>query len=353
MAVVSRPIRIIGTKTVFPVPCRAGLSADGMTGEEYSRTVYTAPNVGRRDAAGDDRQPDLRERDKARLQMNEKVYLNGDIIDLAKAVVTVSNPSLLHGVGLFETLRAYDGRAFLLQRHIDRMTDSAKHFDMPVLQLVEQIPDAVAAVLAANRLKNARIRFTVMPPGAQDGHERSTLLVAAQETAGYPPVLYERGMTVHLNTRWRQSDLDPLAGHKTTSYFSRLLALRDAQAAGCGEGLWFTPENRLAQGCISNVFVVKEGVLRTPPLDTPVVPGITRQVVIELATEAGVKTEQVPLTVNDLLDADEVFLTNSVMEIMPVTRIERKAVSNEKPGPITGQLQQAYNAMTRQTKSTS
>lgn len=285
--------------------------------------------------------------------MTEKVYLNGEIVDLSKAAVTVSNPSLLHGVGLFETLRAYDGRAFLLQRHIERMANSARHFDMPVLEMMEQIPDAVAALLAANGLKNARIRFTVMPPGAQDENERPTLLVAAQETAGYPTALYERGMTVQLNTRWRQSNLDPLAGHKTTSYFSRLLALRDAQAAGCGEGLWFTPENRLAQGCISNVFIVKEGGLRTPSLDTPVVPGITREVAIELAARAGIKVEQTALTVHDLLDADEVFLTNAVMQIMPVTRIERKALGNEKPGPITGQLQKAYNEMTRQPESTS
>ncbi|NLE57054.1 MAG: hypothetical protein GX616_01745 [Planctomycetes bacterium] len=285
--------------------------------------------------------------------MSEKVYLNGEIVELSKAAVTVSNPSLLHGVGLFETLRSYDGRAFLLQRHIERMINSAKHFDMPVLELTERIPDAVAAVLTANKLKNARIRFTAMPPGAQGENEGPTLLVAAQETAGYPPALYERGMTVHLNTRWRQSGLDPLAGHKTTSYFPRLLALRDAQAAGCGEALWFTPDNRLAEACMSNVFIVKGNGLRTPTLDTPVLPGITREVVIELAARAGLQVEQTALTVNDLLDADEVFLTNAIMEIMPVTRIEQKALGNEKPGPITSQLLKAYDEMTRQAESTS
>jgi len=285
--------------------------------------------------------------------MTEKVYLNGDIVEMAKAAVTVSNPSLLHGVGLFETLRSYDERAFLLQRHIERMINSAKHFDMPVLELMERIPDAVAAVLTANKLKNARIRFTAMPPGAQGENEGPTLLVAAQETAGYPRALYERGMTVHLNTRWRQSGLDPLAGHKTTSYFPRLLALRDAQAAGCGESLWFTPDNHLAEACMSNVFIVKGGRLRTPTLDTPVLPGITREVVIELAARAGLQVEQTALTVNDLLDADEVFLTNAIMEIMPVTRIEKKALGNEKPGPITSQLLKAYDEMTRQAESTS
>ncbi len=278
--------------------------------------------------------------------MSEKVYLNGELIEMNQAAVPVSNPSLLHGVGLFETLRCYEGRPFRLQRHIDRMAASARHFDMPVLGLIEQVPEAVTAVLQANSLRNARVRFTVTPPGAHGDQEKPTLLVVSQVTAGYPPEFYTRGMTVHLNTRWRQSGHDPLAGHKTTSYFPRLLALRAAQAAGCGEGLWFTPDNRLAEGCMSNIFLVKGGRLRTPPLDTPVLPGVTREAVMELAAAAGIPIEQVACTINDLLDAEEVFLTNAIMEIMPVTRIERKTVGNEKPGAITRQLAEAYKGAT-------
>jgi branched-chain amino acid aminotransferase len=278
--------------------------------------------------------------------MTERAYLNGELIDISRAAVTVSNPALLHGVGLFETLRAYDGKPFRLQQHIDRLADSARHFDMPVLDLLEQIPQAVQAVLAANNLRNARIRFTLTPPGAHGEGERPTLLVAAQQTAGYPPELYERGMTVHLCTRWRQSAHDPLAGHKTTCYFPRLLALREAQAVGCGESLWFTPDNRLAEGCISNVFAVKGGRLRTPPLDTPVLPGITRAIAMELAAATGIAVDEVPCTVNDLLDADEVFLTNAIMEIMPVTRVERRTLADEKPGPLTGRLARAYAELT-------
>lgn len=274
--------------------------------------------------------------------MSEKIYINGELREPGNASVTVSNPSLLHGVGLFETLRAYDGRPFLLQEHMNRMACSARHFDMPVAKLLDEIPQAIAAVLDANRLRNARLRFTVTPPGAYDQSEKPTLLVSAQEATGYPPELYEKGMTIHLGTRWRQSSHDPLTGHKTTSYFSRLLGLRDAQAAGCGEGLWFTPDNRLAEGCISNVFLVKNGRLRTPPLETPVLPGITRAIVLQLARSASIETEETPCTVNDLLDADEVFLTNAIMEIMPVTRIERKSVSGEKPGPVTARLAGAY-----------
>jgi len=278
--------------------------------------------------------------------MNPRVYLNDRLVDATKAVVPASNPALLHGVGLFETLRSYDGRPFRLEAHIERMKASAAKLNMPVAEAIEKVPEAVAEVMEANRLRDARIRFTVAPPGQVAPADKPMLLVAAQETAGYPLELYERGMTVYACTDYRQSRHDPLAGHKTTSYFSRLLVLRDGQDRACGEALWFTPENLLAEGCISNVFLIKDHRLRTPPLDTPVLPGITRALVIELARQAGIEADEGPCTVEDLLGADELFLTNAIMEVMPVTRVEQKTIGNEHPGPITKQLASAYRELT-------
>jgi branched-chain amino acid aminotransferase len=191
------------------------------------------------------------------------------------------------------------------------------------------------------------VRFTVTAADPLDPQARPTLIVSAQAVTGYPPEMYEKGMTVFICTDYRQSAQDPLAGHKTTSYFPRLVALRTAQERGCNEALWFTPANLLAEGCISNVFLVKNGELRTPPLDTPVLPGIAREVVLEQAAALGITAHQVPCTIDDLLDADEVFLTNSVMEVMPVTRVERKAIANEKPGPVTRRLLEAYRTLTQ------
>jgi len=282
--------------------------------------------------------------------MTARVYLNGKLIEIHKAAVPVSNPALLHGVGLFETLRAYDGRPFRLQEHIERMKASAGKLNMPVLELIDRVPEAVWQVLDANRLKNARVRFTVTPPGQAEPSDEPTLLVAAQETAGYPQELYERGMTVYACTDYRQSGHDPLVGHKTTSYFSRLLVLRDGQDRSCGEALWFTPENCLAEGCISNVMLVKDGRLRTPPLDTPILPGITRAIVLELARAAGIAVEEDPCTITDVLEADELFLTNAIMEVMPVTHMERKAIGSEKPGPVTRKLAAAYRDLIEREK---
>ncbi len=278
--------------------------------------------------------------------MNPRVYLNGKIVESNKACVPASNPSLLHGVGLFETLRVYDGRVFALERHVERMKASADKLNMPVREQIERAADAVEEVVETNRLRNARVRFTVTPPGQMEPADEPTLLVAGQETAGYPQELYERGMTVYVCTDYRQSRQDPLAGHKTTSYFPRLLVLRNGQDRACGESLWFTPENHLAEGCLSNVFIVKDGTLLTPPLDTPVLPGITRAIVLELAEKARVPCEERPCTINDLLGADEVFLTNAIMEIMPVTRVEKKEIGAEKPGAITKLLAEAYRQLT-------
>ena len=225
------------------------------------------------------------------------------------------------------------------------MDASSRKLDVNIAAVLDRIPEAITAVCQANDLADARVRVTVTPPPVDA--DQPLLLVTAVAIAGYPPELYERGMTVLLCTDYRQSDKDPLAGHKTTSYLPRLLALRTAQQRDCGESIWFTPDNRLTEGCISNIFVVKKGTLTTPPLDAPVLPGVTREAVIELA-----KTNQIPInetagTVDDLLDADEVFLTNSIMEVMPVTRIERKPIANERPGEITGQLMNAYRKLVR------
>ena len=279
--------------------------------------------------------------------MSEKIYVNGEVLELAQARVSALNPGLLQGVGLFETLRAYEGRPFWLDRHIARMEASAEKLRLPLNTVTALVPEAVRAVLDANNLAEARVRFTITPPDPFDVETRPTLIVSAQAVTGYPPEMYEKGMTVFICTDFRQSAQDPLAGHKTTSYFPRLVALRIAQERGCSEALWFTPNNLLAEGCISNVFLVKNGELRPPPLDTPVLPGIAREVVLEQAKALGIPASEAPCTINDLLDADEVFLTNSVMEVMPVTRVERKAIADEKPGPVTRRLLEAYRALTR------
>ena len=177
-----------------------------------------------------------------------------------------------------------------------------------------------------------------------DGRPNLTVCVTASPLTPYPPEFFAKGMGVAISP-YRVSPDDPIAGHKCTCYLPRLLALRDAQAKRCGEALWFTTSNLLSEGSISNVFVVRGGKLATPPLDTPVLPGITRAAVIELASATRIEVEQKPLNVNDLLDADEVFLTNSIMEVMPVCRVEQREIGTGKPGPVTQKLAGEYRTV--------
>ena len=143
-------------------------------------------------------------------------------------------------------------------------------------------------------------------------------------------------------TDFRQNSKDPFAGHKTTCYGPRLAALRAAHEKLAAEALWFTTENRLAEGCVSNVFLVKNGQLMTPPESTPVLPGIARKTVLEITEREHIQCEQRPLDINDLLNAEEIFLTNVIMTILPVTAVEAHTVADGKPGPVTKKLTELY-----------
>ncbi len=280
-----------------------------------------------------------------------KVFLNGSLVDSAAAQISIHDSGLLHGVGLFETMRAYDQRVFGLHDHLDRLFTSAQALQISVTQSRETIINGVREVLHANGLTDARLRLTVTPGSMlnfdQDKAPDSTLIITCSKLQPYPAEYYEKGMTVVVSA-CKQNPDDAIAGHKTLCYLPRLLALQQAQAAQAGEALFFTTANRLAEGCISNVFLVSKQTLITPPLDTPVLAGVTRAKVIELAHEQEIDIEVRACVIKDVLGADEIFLTNSIMELMPVGRIERHPVGNEKPGPIYKTLREAYQEATRE-----
>jgi branched-subunit amino acid aminotransferase/4-amino-4-deoxychorismate lyase len=281
------------------------------------------------------------------LNVREWVSLNGRLMPAEHAQVSVFDSGFMQGVGLFETLRAYAGRAFRLDRHLARLINSARQLGWTVLPDEDDLRENVEQVVGATEQEDARVRLTVttgtLRPTEQDTPEL-TVVATASPGAKYPPECYIQGVTV-LVSDYRQGQHDPTAGHKTTSYFSRLASLREAHAQGAFEALWFTYDQHLAEGAISSVFIVEDERLLTPPLDTPVLPGITRATVIELAVELGVPVREQTLTIKELLEADEAFLTNSLMELVPVVRVEREPIGSEKPGETTRQLYEAYRAL--------
>ena len=286
--------------------------------------------------------------------MTRTVFLNGGFADADQARISVWDGGWLHGAGLFETMRAYRGRIFRLDAHLDRLMASAAKLLFPLERPDLPLTSDFDELLSRNELSEARVRLTVSAgpmiglesdeANTDDGRPNLTVCASASPLAPYPPELFAKGMAVAVSP-YKVAPNNPIAGHKCTCYLPRLLALRDAHARACGEALWFTTNNLLAEGSISNVFVVGGGKLATPPLDMPVLPGITRSVIIELAAAAGIEVEQKPLTINDLLDADEVFLTNSIMEVMPVCRVEKREIGPGKPGPLTTKLASKYHSV--------
>jgi branched-chain amino acid aminotransferase len=277
--------------------------------------------------------------------LTSTVHLNGQFISETDAKVSVHDGGWLHGAGLFETMRAENGHVFRLDAHIERLRRSAAK----LLTTIEpgMLPSAkvFSELLQRNELKSARVRLTVTAGSMQTNPDAAVpqLTVCATAARLFPcaPDLYEKGVHVVI-CNFRTSPSDPVAGHKTTGYLPRLLGLREAQRVQCAEALWFTTANRLAEGSISNVFVIRKDVLKTPPLDTPVLPGIARDEVLQIAQEVGMETQQVPLGIDDLLDADEILLTNTMMQVMPVIRVEKHDIARGRVGPVARKLLEEY-----------
>jgi len=296
------------------------------------------------------------------------VWLNGDFIDESSAAVPLRDTGLLHGAGVFTTMRSFNSKIFRLALHLRRLRESCEALFIPLQYPDEMLTAAVGELLRRNGLSDARLRVTVTRGAARQDPlhglrlEPNCFLTAA-EFQPYPDEFYQRGMTAVLLDEQKLNPYDMQAGHKTLDYFSRLAALREANRRGAGEALWFNVHNYLQSGSISNVFIVEGGKLLTPPTrqelrdaalaervpyaKSNVLPGVTRAAVIELATSAGVEVQLAAIDVSRLLAAQEVFVTNSIMGVMPVCRLERHAVGDERPGKITRRLSDSLNEAVR------
>ena len=286
------------------------------------------------------------------------VWLNGQLIDETGAAVSVRDTGFLHAAGVFTTLRAAGGKPVRIDAHLKRLRESCDVLFVPLLPKDDVLIEAAVEVLKRDALVDARMRITVTRGTTHQDpvhglHAEPTVLITATPFEPYPAEFYSAGMTVLALDRHKLNPYDPQAGHKTLDYFSRLTALREAARRGAAEALWFNVHNYLQSGCISNVFLVKDGVLLTPPTNeelqqttveekTPyprsnVLPGVTRAAVIDAAKAAGIEVSLRGLSINDVLAADEVFVTNSIMGVMPVGKVEQHSYASA-PGPITKQL---------------
>ena len=276
----------------------------------------------------------------------EKVFLNDKLVDIDKACISVTDSGFLYGAGLFETMRSHNGVVFALKDHMDRLFVSAGTLSINNPYDREYVTEAINEVLRANKLTDARLRLTLTngPMAESEQQRKSTLLITAAKLQSYPPEYYKKGVLVIL-CPFRQNPIDPTSGRKTTSYFSRMIALNMAHQKRAAEALWFTVDNRLAEGCISNVFLVKDSVLYTPPINTPVLPGVARKTVCLLAKQNSIKLTEKDLSIDDVLGADEIFLTNVIMQVMPINKVEKHTIGDGQVGPVTKKLQTSFDQL--------
>jgi branched-chain amino acid aminotransferase len=285
-------------------------------------------------------------------------WMNANFVDEDSPNISLRDTGLLHAAGVFTTMRASNGRVFRLPQHLQRLRASCEALFVPLQFSDADLAGAVDEVLSRNNLADARLRLTVtrgqsLQDPLHGTHLTPNCFLTATPLQPYPAHFYAQGLTVMLNDEQKLNPYDHQAGHKTLDYFSRLAALREAVRRGAGEALWFNVHNYLQSASIANVFLVKDKTLLTPPTDeelrdpalaacpypkSNVLPGVTRGAILDLARANNIPTRLQALNVTNVLEADEIFLTNSIMQIMPVGRVEKHTVGQSMPGDITQML---------------
>lgn len=281
--------------------------------------------------------------------MEEIVYLNGELISRSQAKLSPFDHGFLYGYGVFETMRAYQGSIFRLNHHLDRLQQAANSLNMALQIDSSDLKKACYELLRANNLENARLRLTIsagegdMTPNP-DTCKGTTIFIAAQRLIPPPPETYERGYTTVLSSL-RRNSRSPLSRLKSTCYLDNILARLEARAAGADEAVLLNEHGFLVEGSTTNIFLVSCQMLITPSIESGALPGITRQAILELAQTIGVRAVVKQVELGELVTAREAFLTNSILEIIPLTHLNNKPIGSGKPGNLTRQLMSAYREL--------
>jgi branched-chain amino acid aminotransferase len=280
-----------------------------------------------------------------------KIFIDGRYYDERNAKVSVFDHGLLYGDGVFEGIRAYNGRVFKLQEHIDRLFCSAKAILLKVPMSHAKICQAVVETCRRNRIQDGYIRLVVTRGIGGLGLnpnkcKRASVIVIADKIQLYPPEYYRKGLEIITvpTTRNLHSALNPAI--KSLNYLNNILAKIEANNAGCEEAVMLNSEGYVAECTGDNLFIVKGTQLLTPPLSAGALYGITRGVVMELAREGGLVVAEPNLTRYDLFNADECFLTGTGAELIPVVKIDGRVIGTGRPGPVTRRLVENYHALT-------
>lgn len=274
------------------------------------------------------------------------VFLNGKMVREDEAAVTAFDHGFLYGDGLFETVAVHRARPLLLREHLERLLAGAAWLSYQHLPTQDQLAAAAGKVIAANGVTEGALRLLLTRgagPGTWDpeGYGPPTIIITAASGTPYREEDYHRGWRAVISS-FRQDEGSPLCHLKSLNFLHHVLARREARARGAEEALHLNLRGELAEGSISNVFVVRRGELVTPDVASGLLPGITRAVVLDLARKLGLSVQERPVQPQELQGAEEAFLTSSLMGLMPLVAVDDRPVGAGVPGPVTARLRAAY-----------
>ncbi|MBI5407888.1 MAG: branched-chain-amino-acid transaminase [Nitrospirae bacterium] len=274
------------------------------------------------------------------------IYLNDELVPKNKALISVFDHGFLYGDGIYETLRAYNGVVFRFDEHLERLFRSAFMISLTIPKTSEEIKQAVYETMKANRQEDAVIRISISRGAGPIGLDpdlcpKPTFVIMSGEFKEYPKQYYQKGIKIAIvNTRRNFKDaLNPQI--KSLNFLNNILAKIEAKDRGAYEAVMMNYREYVAEGTISNIFFVKDKALCTPAVDVGILDGITRRIIIDAAKEAGIDVKEGRFRKEDLYNAQEVFISNTTMEVMPVGEIDDIKIGT-KPGRITKALHSAY-----------
>jgi branched-chain amino acid aminotransferase len=280
------------------------------------------------------------------------IFMNDRLVPEDEAKVSVFDHGLLYGDGVFEGLRSYSGTVFRLDAHLDRLWASARAICLEIPLSKAAVAKAVNDTLAANKLSDGYVRLVVTRGAGSLGLDPNRtknpqVIVIADTISLYPREFYEQGLKIvtAATQRVQSAALSPRI--KSLNYLNNIMAKLEGLRAGCVEALMLNHKGEVAECTGDNVFVVRSGILLTPPPDAGILEGITRNAVMELARAAGIDCREATLTRHDLYTADECFLTGTAAEVIPVVDIDGRTIGAGTPGPVTQQLTKAFHALVR------
>src|SRR5262245_13917173 len=277
-----------------------------------------------------------------------QIYISGKLYDKENAKISVYDHGLLYGDGVFEGMRSYSGKVFRLEQHLDRLWKSARAIWLEIPMTREAMAKAVNDTLAANGIKDGYIRLVVTRGSGALGLDPNKcsnpqVIVIADKITLYPAEFYENGLTIITASTVRNHPAALSPRIKSLNYLNNIMAKIEGLQAGCVEALMLNHKGEIAECTGDNIFLVRSGVVLTPPIDAGILEGVTRSAVMELAAQSGREVREIPLTRHDVYIADEVFLTGTAAEVIPVVKVDGRRIGSGEPGPITRDLIERFH----------